>query len=500
MVAAADPSGRPTLKLLAFRGFTAEAAAFWDEVHVRSQSTCGEALRTVGRVIVPDIEACASMAGSDDLAVLRGTGIRAVQTTPLLSRTGALLGMLSTHWRGPHQPTERDLRLFDILARLAADLIERKQSEDALRAADRAKNEFLAMLGHELRNPLGALMNAARVLERVDPSAAEATRARGVITRQLQHLTHLVDDLLDVSRVMFGKIQLVRRRLDLAELVEALVDGLRARGATASHDVTVTTHPAWIDADETRIEQVVTNLVENALKFTPPGGAIEITVGREARDAVLRVQDSGAGIPADALGRIFNLFIQHHGTLDRSPGGLGIGLTLVRRLVEFHEGTVDASSGGPGRGSRFTVRLPACEMPRPSAAATVARATPAPRRVLVIEDNDDARNSLEMLLRIDGHDVATAADGERGLSAAATSVPEIAFIDVGLPGVDGYEVARRLRADANGGGAYLVALTGYGQPEDQRRAAAAGFDVHLVKPVDGERLAALIARVPRRTS
>jgi PAS domain S-box-containing protein len=381
-------------------------------------------------------------------------------------------------------------------SKIARDITERKRAEEALRAADRAKDEFLAMLGHELRNPLGALASAVRLLDLEGRSPSEVSRARAVVGRQLDHLTRLVDDLLDVSRVTTSKVRLSRRTLDLTRAAKGALEALRSHGALDSHQVTFEGPPAWVDADETRIEQIVTNLVGNAVKFTPPGGTISVKVERAGRDAVLTVKDTGAGISAEAISRIFDLFVQGEGTLDRSQGGLGIGLTLARRLVELHGGTIRAESDGPGKGSTFTVCLPALDAPasRPSARIPSQPARASSRRVLIVEDNQDAREMLRVLLTIEGHEVHEAVDGPSGLEAALTVRPDIALLDVGLPGLDGYALARSIRARPEGRDIFLVALTGYGQFEDRRRAREAGFDEHVVKPLDLARLTPLLAR------
>jgi CheY-like chemotaxis protein/two-component sensor histidine kinase len=310
-----------------------------------------------------------------------------------------------------------------------------------------------------------------------------------------------VDDLLDVSRLVAGKVRLTRRPLDLAQAVRDAVEGLRTRGTLDRHRVTVGGPSVWVDGDETRVEQIVTNLVGNATKFTPPGGEVRVTIAREDSQAVLEVRDTGVGIGTETLATIFDLFAQGERTLDRAQGGLGIGLTLVRRLVELHGGSVEAASAGPGRGSVFTVRLPtvaplASTVPAPPAAR---KRLDSPRRILVVEDNADAREMLCVVLAHEGHDVHEAADGPTGLDAAAACRPDVALIDVGLPGLDGYEVARRIRAGATGETPYLIAITGYGQPEDRRRAREAGFDTHLVKPIDPIRLAEVIATTATRS-
>jgi PAS domain S-box-containing protein len=384
-------------------------------------------------------------------------------------------------------------------SKIARDITQRKRAEEALRAADRAKDEFLAMLGHELRNPLGALASAVRILDHPERSPNHMAHARAIIDRQIDRLSHLVDDLVDASRVTSSKMRLSRRPLDLSQVVEETIEVLRTRGLLERHQLTFNGSQAWIDADETRIEQIVTNLIGNALKFTPPGGAITVTARGEGQRALLAVKDTGVGIPADVLPTIFDLFVQGERSLDRSQGGLGIGLTLVRRLVELHGGSVQASSDGAGMGSTFTVLLPAIPAPNGADREQISVTTTAleRRRVLVVDDNDDIRETLDILLTQDGHEVQLAKDGPSGLQAALTFRPDIALLDLGLPGFDGYALARSIRAHDEGKQIYLVALTGYGQPEDRRRAKEAGFDELVVKPLDVNQLARLIQRGKR---
>jgi signal transduction histidine kinase len=375
------------------------------------------------------------------------------------------------------------------------------RSEQQARAvaedANRAKDEFLAMLGHELRNPLGAIASAARLLDRTSPADAIDARARAIIGRQVEHMARLMDDLLDVGRVMTGKILLDRAPLDLASAAAHALAALKAGGRTGGHAVRADLQPVWVHADATRIEQVVSNLVGNAAKYTPAGGTIEVSTRREGQDAVLRVADSGIGMLPELVPRVFDLFVQGARGLDRAQGGLGIGLTLVRRLAELHGGTATAASAGEGKGSVFTVRLPAVAS-HVSVPVALARPTPdpAPRRILVVEDNDDAREMLVYLLRLGGHEVHETRDGVEAVEAARRLEPDAALIDVGLPGLDGYEVARRLRAQPATARLLLVALTGYGLPEDRQRSHDAGFDVHLVKPVEPEALAHALTHRP----
>jgi signal transduction histidine kinase/ActR/RegA family two-component response regulator len=377
---------------------------------------------------------------------------------------------------------------------LAAEQGARADAE----AANLAKDTFLAMLGHELRNPLAAITTAVHVLDRVVLLEGQGSRVRDIIAGQVAQLARLVDDLLDVTRVTTGKIVLHRNRVELAALVAQSLETLAATGKTDHHRIELDSHPTWVDVDAIRLQQVLTNLVTNALKYTPPGGTIRVGVGAEYGRAVLRVEDTGIGISQEMLPRIFDLFSQGDRGPDRSQGGLGIGLTLVKRLVELHGGTVEATSAGPDRGSVFTVHLPAVSPSRTADPAPSLQAPSRPRRVMVVEDQADAREVLRFALNLAGHQVFEAADGPRAIETVARCLPDVAIIDIGLPGCDGYEVARQVRQTSHGQTIFLVALTGYGQPEDRRRAEEAGFDLHVVKPVDPERLSAIVASAPRR--
>jgi signal transduction histidine kinase len=370
-------------------------------------------------------------------------------------------------------------------------LIEREKA--ALQATDRAKDEFLAMLSHELRNPLAALTAAAHVLKLSDPGRDAAIKARAVVERQTKHMARLIGDLLDISRVAMGKVALERERVNLAEVVTRVMNTWRASGRLERHKVLLEASPVWVDADRARIEQIFSNLLDNAVKFTPPGKRIVAGVRQEGDTALLRVADEGEGVAAEATERIFELFVQGERGLDRGAGGLGVGLALVKRLTEMHGGTVSATSPGRGQGATFTVALPAVMPPAEQAAAPESAPRVAPRRVLIVEDNDDTRQMLHEALAFSGHDVREARDGATALTLAAESRPDVALIDIGLPDVDGYEVARRLRAAPGGRRMCLVAITGYGQAEDQRRAYDAGFDAHLTKPVAPERLKQVMA-------
>jgi signal transduction histidine kinase/ActR/RegA family two-component response regulator len=401
----------------------------------------------------------------------------------------------------------------------------------AARMNDRRKNEFLAMLAHELRNPLAPILHAVDLLD--GPLApGDAPRWRQVIRRQAQHLTRIVDDLLDVARITRGAVRLDRRRVALPEVVAAVVETFRPLAAARRQSLSVTLppYPVWLDADPTRLAQVLSNLLHNAMKFTPEGGRIELSAAEEAGQVVLRVRDDGEGMTPELLGRAFDLFAQGGAPLDRTQGGLGLGLTLVRQLVELHGGSATAASAGPGQGSELTVRLPAAPAPAApaepaavapaadGAAATapaepvgVAPATspapgggdppgsagrPRPLRVLVVDDNADALESLALLLRIDGHEVRTAADGPGAVAAAKEFAPEAVLLDLGLPVLDGYGVAAALRQLPGGAGAFIVAVTGYGQADDVARSHAAGIDLHLVKPVEPDHIRELLRQLP----
>ncbi len=363
----------------------------------------------------------------------------------------------------------------------------------AAEQANRAKDEFLAMLGHELRNPLAAVSNAAAIIRSPQCTAAQREFASGVIDRQAGHLKRLIDDLLDVGRVMTGKILIERRALELEASVRHVVSTLQTAGTLARHRVSVQSSPVWVHGDQTRIEQVLSNLLVNAATYTPAGGEIRIDLGEEQGEAVLRVTDAGQGIRAEHLERIFDLFFQAEPSGARTHGGLGIGLTLVKRLVELHGGAVTAESRGPGQGACFTVRLPATAAPATAGTAaglTVRNA----QTVLVVEDNADERESLRVALELHGHRVLQAWDARSALEAIQRGQPHVALVDIGLPGVDGYALAREVRARFNGAAPALIALTGYGADEDVRRAKEAGFARHLTKPVEVAELAAIVSR------
>jgi signal transduction histidine kinase/CheY-like chemotaxis protein len=384
---------------------------------------------------------------------------------------------------------ERQLAEAERDRMLEAERRARQQAE----SASRAKDEFLAMLGHELRNPLGAIGNAVRVIDRLPSSSGDHKAARDIIARQTAHLAKIVDDLLDVGRVVSGRILLRRNLVDLAQATATAVATVRAGERGTEHEWQLELATVLVSADPTRVDQILANLLGNAAKFTPAGGRIGVRLHEEDGEAVLAIEDSGPGIRPELMAQIFDLFAKDMSGPER--GGLGLGLTLVRRLVELHGGRVDAENVVPGHGARFTLRMPSIPEPEP-VVERGTRALPSPRpsrqaRVLIVEDNDDARVTLQRILQADGHLVSAARDGRTGLEAAIAGSPTIAVVDIGLPGMDGYQFARAMR-ERLGSGVRLIALTGYGTENDRQRAADAGFDAHLTKPVDLDRLLALI--------
>jgi signal transduction histidine kinase/ActR/RegA family two-component response regulator len=412
----------------------------------------------------------------------------------------ALFGVTLAQTRAHAREEQRADELRVVLA-------ERARVEEQLREADRRKDEFLAMLGHELRNPLAPMLTSMHLMERKLQVGQSVERERGVMERQVHHMVRLVDDLLDVSRVTRGKIHLQKSPLEATALVGRVVEGVRPSAQGRGHTLRVELpgQEVWTEADPVRLEQVLNNLLHNAIKYTEPGGFITLSLTCESSGLVVRVADTGAGIPAEALPHLFEPFMQVGRTLERAQGGLGLGLTLVKRLVELHGGQVEAASEGIGLGSVFTVRLPLLapeRVPMKPAPAAVVPTPPAPppagasRRVLVVDDNMDAADMLAETLSLEGYEVEQAHDGLMALARAATFAPDVVLLDIGLPELDGYEVARRLRQQPGGDSLLLVALTGYGQASDRQRSREAGFNVHFVKPVDLERLLALLEAPP----
>ena len=441
--------------------------------------------RRLVRTIGAATDAAAGLGAGRAVAALESSGVDEIDS---LHRAIGSAGAVLNKERAARADSEAE----------RARLLESEQAARALaETQNRAKDQFLAMLGHELRNPLNAISGAISVIELHAANPAGQAHARAILRRQSEHLTHIVDDLLDLSRVMSGKVLLEKRPMDLAALVGACVDTLHATGRARGHQLVFEPAPVWVDADPTRLEQVVTNLLDNALKYTPQGGRVTVQVGADGDWAVLRVRDNGVGIAPSLLPHIFDVFVQGDNSLERAKGGMGIGLSLVQRLVALHLGAVSARSGGPGAGTEFVVRLPATVQ----RAALPAAALPAPSaqrcRVLLVDDQPDGLEMMTMLLEANGYQVLQAANGLDGLAAAQAQHPPVGVIDIGLPGISGYELARRLRADPATSAMLLVALTGYGLEEDRRRALEAGFDHHFAKPVNFAQLHAAIEAFAR---
>jgi PAS domain S-box-containing protein len=382
--------------------------------------------------------------------------------------------------RTAHQELERRVR--ERTAELA-------DANEALREADRLKDEFLAMLAHELRNPLAPIRNALHIMNEAGADREMLTKVRVMAERQVAHMARLLEDLLDMARIRQGRIELRREVIDVAEVVNRTADAVRPFAEERRHELAVShpPRPLRVSADPTRLEQILTNLLNNACKYTDPGGHIRISAEAADGEVVVHVRDDGIGISPEMIGRVFDMFVQVERRLDRSQGGVGIGLTLVKKLVELHGGAIDARSSGVGQGTEFTVRLPAlpdtAPLPTRRKAESWHTMSLPDRRVLIVDDNEDAADSLAMLLKLAGQKVHAAYDGPSALKAADEFRPDLAFIDIGMPGMDGHEVARRLRQKFSAHQLVLVALTGWGQDDDRRRSQEAGFDHHLVKPI-----------------
>ena len=390
---------------------------------------------------------------------------------------------------------------------IVRDITDRKRLEQELRRrvqelaeADREKNHFLAMLGHELRNPLAPMRNALHLMKMPGANSELVGQARDVLERQLQYLVRMVDDLLDVSRIVRGQIELRKEAVDVAVAIARAIETAQPTINAGNHELSVSVpeQPIWVEADPIRLAQVIANLLTNAAKYTDMGGHISVSAAHEGDEAVLRVRDTGLGIALELQSRIFDLFVQGDRSLDRSQGGLGIGLTLVKRLIEMHGGSVAVASPGVGHGSEFTIRLPALPEPREHQESGVsgvrAHAGGAcGKRILIVDDNVDACESLAMILRLSGCDVRCVYDGPSVLESATSFRPDVVVLDIGLPGMSGYEVARQLRRLNAFQQSPLVAVTGYGQDDDRRRSQEAGFDYHLTKPIDPKELQAIIA-------
>jgi len=486
-------SDRGCLTIGASVGLSEETLAAWKYM-LPGVAACGTCLQRRQRTIVVDTETDSIFDSFRDQA--RRAGIRAVHSTPLITRSGKILGVLSTQFRTVHRPSPRELHLVDLCARQAVDFIENARLYSELSAADRSKNEFLAVLAHELRNPLAPIRNATEILHLSQPPTPESKTALEIIERQMGQMTRLIDDLLDIARITGNKLELRRESVEISQILRVAVETSRPL-IDARRQELIVTGPAersFVDGDLTRLAQVVSNLLNNASKFTPSGGRIELTAGRQGSDAVITVRDSGVGIEPGALPHIFDMFAQGDHGMERAQG-LGIGLTLVQRLTEMHGGSVRARSEGPGRGSEFEVRVPMLieQIPQLDGAENGReRVAPKSLRILVVDDNLDSATTLQMLLRLLGNEVVTAHDGNVAVAAAEAFRPDVVLLDIGLPGMNGHEVAQKLRRESWGRNMVLIAMTGWSMDEDRERSAQAGFDHHLVKPVEPDALMRLL--------
>jgi signal transduction histidine kinase/ActR/RegA family two-component response regulator len=481
---------------------------------VDHQTATEEEAREIGQALAHVGQAGGS---ASPLSIPNPAGTGTLQVAALPIGIGGDCGVLMAGARRAEFPTEMDRVLLGVAANHAAILLQRNRAEEErsqklkseqrleaelqrrlqqLAEADQRKDEFLAILAHELRNPLAPLRNALHILR----VTRTPDRLQEMMERQVQQMVHLVDDLLEVSRITRGKIELRKEPVELASLVRNAIETSGPIIEASRHELTVSlpADPLVLDGDPVRLAQVISNLLNNAAKYTDPGGSIWLTAAREGSEAVVRVRDNGIGIPSDMLPRIFEMFAQVDRSIGRSQGGLGIGLTLVRSLVELHGGSIAASSAGSGHGSEFAVRLPlASSRPDDPVEQSLIRddqAINVPRlRLLVVDDNEDAAETLGLLLELNGNDVRIAHDGSSALATIGDYKPSVVLLDIGMPGMDGYEVARRVRAQPEWKDLVLIALTGWGQEEDRRRSQEAGFNHHLTKPVDLDILLALLS-------
>jgi signal transduction histidine kinase/ActR/RegA family two-component response regulator len=505
---------------VAHRGFDQSFLEFWNAVH-EGEGACGASLESSNRVIVKDVNLSPIFAGKPALDVQLQAGVRAVQSTPVMSRSGKFLGVFSTHYESPGRPDEQVLRLLDLLARLTADIIERAQAETALwsayeqaEAATRAKDEFLAVVSHELRSPLNSILGYARLIRADTANAAQINQLVGIIERNGRMQLQLIEDLLDTARIISGKLGLEVQPVDLVAVINGALDVVRpsaqAKGINIVSDLD--TLAGQITGDPDRLQQVVWNLLSNAIKFTPYGGRVEIKLKREDPHIVIVVSDNGKGIEPVFLHHIFERFRQSDMSSARRAGGLGLGLALVKHLAELHGGEIEAGSAGAGCGATFTFRLPlrAVYTPPPEESKALDVTLPAMDesltglRTLIVDDEEEVRTLLTLTLQSYGAQAKAVASGEEALEMLATQTPEEHFdaliCDIGIPYEDGYTIMRKVRALPRDKGAAIpaIALTAYGRAEDRVRALAAGFHTHVAKPVEPDELAAVILSLLNR--
>jgi PAS domain S-box-containing protein len=499
-----DDSGSK-LVIAVQRGFEPDFLTLFSEVHATDDYACARALRSGQRVVIDDVES--EEAYAPFRASARAAGVRSVISTPLIDAVGMPLGVASSHFGFMHRPAEQVLNRLDLYLRLASDFIQRckmdqalLRSEEALREADRRKDEFLALLAHELRNPLAPIRYSLAANRKSGKTPEQQHRADEIIERQVAHMSHLLDDLLDVSRITRSALQLKKHPTEIGLVISAAIETARpileAKHHTLSLDLPKET--VSLEADAVRLAQVFSNLLINAAKYTDPGGRVELRAVRSEREVIVTIRDNGMGISPDMMPRLFTMFSQAQPALGRAEGGLGVGLALARGLVALHGGSLDACSDGPGKGSEFMVRLPA---EAPPAEVPAGKAFPEPAtagcglKILIVDDNRDAADTCAMLLELSSHHVQTAYTGLHGLELAESFHPHVVLLDIGLPDLNGYELAAKIRGASWGRGIILIAVTGWGQEEDRRRAFEAGCDHHLTKPVSVEAVESLLQSI-----
>jgi PAS domain S-box-containing protein len=494
-------ASRNTLSIVAHDGFDPAFLATFDHVSMDDRrAACGRAISEGRTILIEDVQADPDYSPFRDVA--HAAGYRSVVSVPLFAADGAKLGAISVHFPSPHRPTEAEMRRLQLYCRQASDFIQRihlehtlRQREEALNEADRRKNEFLALLAHELRNPIAPIRYALAMVRKPGVSAEQRLRAEDIIDRQASHMGRLLDDLLDVSRITRGSLELRKSATTLDAAVSTAIESAQPFMDAKHHalKVDLPDHTVRLEADPARLAQILSNLLINAAKFTPEGGRIELEATNGLEEVIVTVRDNGIGIGPELMPRLFTLLAQAQPALDRAENGLGVGLALVRGLVHLHGGSVEAKSAGPGRGSEFTVRLPVGAVAEEEARPEDAKSPDSSNlRVLVVDDNRDAADSCAMLLELSGHRVRTAYNGAQALQLGEKLLPHVVLLDIGLPDLNGYEVAQRIRATPWGAKLPLVAVTGWGKEEDRERAFAAGFDHHLTKPVAPEAVASLV--------
>jgi PAS domain S-box-containing protein len=494
--------GCGVLRIAAQRGFGLDFLQAFQQITAASNSAPGRALQSRARVVIEDIETDPSYESLRPVA--RAADYRAEVSAPLIGPDGILVGMLSTYFKSAHRPTEQELGVVDLFVRHACDFIRRctmeqalRLREESLREGDRRKDEFLALLAHELRNPLAPVRYALAAMRKPGLTTEQRARANEVMERQVVHMTHLLDDLLDVSRITRGSIELKKSRTELALIIASAIDAARPVIDGKQHELVLDlpAEAVYLDADAVRLTQVFSNLLINAAKYTDPKGSIRVQVAREHNELAISIGDNGIGIGPEMLPRLFTLFTQARSALERSEGGLGVGLALVRGIVKLHGGRVEARSAGLNQGSEFIVHLPLgspAAVPAEVAIAAQARTAAGGLEVMIIDDNQDVAESCATLLELSGHRVRTAYTARQALELVTALQPEVMLLDIGLPDMSGYELATTIRATPWGRETILVAVTGWGQEADRERAFRCGFDHHLTKPISTDALESLL--------